>query len=352
MDNNKVNQPRYLIPGIINRILINMSSTYDYTITKNNENPNTFFIHFNNKTKEQIYNTYDKIFKALSSYHFSTSVFTPGEDTSSNVKYKTILVNSNKDISIKFYIGIQEHSPRILRPGMAFEEYVLHIILDQISHLKSVQRELGTPIIPLHIFNLTAEFTSSRKVSKIDKIVSVAHVGRANKKPDIKIIRRSKPDVKISLKQGNFGNWSQANTYSNALSILNNNINKKVIELNKNTSGIYSFKNNIDGFYVPATTPEVSKYCFGTSPDIVDYIIINSHFQGIDENNIIHINSEKIYENNLKDIETLRNDVFLLISYDPTSNATALKPYRGLRVQFVNSEVIKNGAKKYTQGIR
>ena len=345
----------YLIFNQVYKVIQNFASKYRYLIRKNADEPNTIYIKPVNMTSEMIYNMYDKIFKELSSYHYPNSVFTPGKAESKGARYKTIIVNASKDISIKFFTGRIEKRPKILAPGMAFEEYFTSIVNDQITELRTLQQELGTPLIPLHIFNLTLNILdrSTRQYINLDKIVGIKNVGKANKKPDVQIDCRAKPSIKISLKQGNFGMWSSANMYTEALNVLRKNEEKNIIQLNKNTSSITTFGEGVNGVYVTATIDEVKKYCFGESPYQVDYIVINTRLDGIDENYVIHINTDKVYKRtSMQDLYKLQSDVFLLISEDPTKRASGIRPYYGLDVQFVNSALLKNVNKKYVKGVR
>lgn len=350
------NKSVHLIYNQIYKIIQNFSTKYKYTIQKYDKSPNTIIIKPINMTPEMIYNMYDYIFKQLSSYYFPNSIFKSDTETTKSARYKRILVNANNDISIKFFISADtSKKPYLLRPGMAFEAYFVSIIKEEIVKLKELQKELGTPLIPLHIFNLTLDIfnKSTRKTISIDKIVDIKHIGGSNQKPDAQINRRLKPNIKISLKQENFGIWSSANRYRTAFDILNKNVEENIITLNKNISNIVSFDGDVNGLYVKATIDEIKKYCFGEGLNQVDYVVISSYFQGIDENKVIHIESNKVYKKgNISDILKMQSDVFLLISENPEKNASGVSPYRGLDIQFVNSSSLNTRGKKYVKGIR
>jgi hypothetical protein len=326
-------------------------------IKKPNKTPNTIIIlPDKNFTYDQITRLHANILKSLNK-HFPKSYFSAEIDTSSIAKYKTILVNTNKDISIKILVGLKEKKPEVLRPGMAFELYFESIIKDEISKLEDLQKEYGSPEIPLSFFNLTLSLfnNENKKYINISNIVDAERVGQNKNKPDIKIMRESdsgsrKPTIKISLKQGNFSFWSSANTYRNALEILDNNISKGIISVNTSMSGLRSFPSGIGGIYVPATKEETKKFCFGEGDNTVDYIVINSKYQGIDENLVMDVICEKIYsKTSQSDLTDLMKDVYLLIEEtEPGENGS--KMLRGFGVKFVNGKKIKN--KEYIKGIR
>ncbi|MDW7641844.1 MAG: hypothetical protein SCG72_05515 [Nitrosarchaeum sp.] len=322
------------------------------------KSPNTLIVIPNRMmTFDMTSRLYTNLHKALSNY-YPQSYFYAGKDETLIRKYKTILVNANKDISIKIFAGLHKtKTPEVLRPGIAFELYFESIIKGEISKLKDLQKEYGRPLIPLSFFNLTLNLFDNKNKNSINifNIVDAKRVGQTNDKPDVELIRRldtgsPRPTIKISLKQGNFGFWSSANTYRDALEILDRNISDGIVSINTSMSGARSFSSGIRGIYVPATKEETKKFCFGEGKNKVEYIVINSKYQGIDENFVMNVICEKIYrETSPSDLNELMKDVYLLIEETEPGRGGA-KIMKGFDIKFVNGEKIKD--KEYIKGIR
>lgn len=350
----------YLLPKkvfiLVEKILKNNKVQITYPNTS--KSPNTLIIIPNRlMTFDMISRLYINLYKALSNY-YPQSNFYIGKDENLTRKYKTILVNANKDISIKIFTGLHKtKTPEVLRPGMAFELYFESIIKDELSKLKDLQKEYGRPLIPLSFFNLTLNLFNNKNKNSINisNIVDVKRVGQANDKPDIELIRRldngsPRPTIKISLKQGNFGFWSSANTYQDASEILDRNISHGIVNINTSMSGVRNFQLGVRGIYIPATKEETKKFCFGEGKNEVDYIVINSKYQGIDENIVMNVICERIYrKTSPSDLTELMKDVYLLIEEaDPGKNGS--KILKGFDIKFVNGEKIKD--KEYIKGVR
>lgn len=330
--------------------------------------PNTFhIISPDSNTYEMNVSLFANIFKELNRLYPNghISITTPEKIGTGAIKsnFNRIIINKG-DISIKVFLNRTKKVPEMLRPGVALEEYVASMIKDDLRDLKDWMLGLKIGSITaapmLHKLNVKMEIQASNNTKIIiTNITGAKRVGASKQKPDILINCRNvnrKPlsSVKISLKQSNFGYWSSANQYKQALYILENAIATKKVNVNTTTSGISIFDDKVNGIYVPATKEEVSKYCFGEGINRVNYIVIDGSYQGMDEFNVIHMNCNRFYSDNLRDIERLQKDVFLLISEDIQKNPSGLKRtdgtgYRGFDIQFVNGTKLKESGKKYIQ---
>ena len=360
---NSKSDSMYLLPKqvfiLVEKILKNNKVQIKYP--KDNKSPNTLIVvPSGTMTFEMISRLHANLYKAMSNY-YANSYFYIGKDEDLIGKYKTILVNSNKDVSIKIFTGLHKtKTPEVLRPGMAFELYFESIIKGEVSKLKELQKHYGRPLIPLSFFNLTLNLFDSKNKNNINifNIVDAKRVGQSNDKPDVELIRRldngsPRPKIKISLKQGNFGFWSSANAYDGALKVLDDTVANNKIIINTSLSGVRSFPIGIRGIYVPATKEETKKFCFGEGKNEVDYIVINSKYQGIDENFIMNVVCEKIYrKNSPSDLAELMKDVYLLIE-EAEGGKTGMggsKMMKGFDIRFVNGGKIKD--KEYIKGVR
>jgi hypothetical protein len=241
----------------------------------------------------------------------------------------------------------------VLKPGEAYELYFHSVLLDQITHIKELKNEFDIPNQIFEMYNnLTLNIYGGGKKISIGSIKSADKVGQNLKKPDILITSRSGKKTTISLKQGNFSFWSSADTYQNVpIKILNDTLNSKIVSLKSNPGQSVVFDGDVKGIRVPATRDEIKKYCFGGS-DGVDYIIINAKLTGVSRN-IISMRGINIYKNNnYGDLMRMSSDVYLVIKTDSRRSASALSPYKGLTVSFVNKEHAFDSRNKYVDGVR
>lgn len=242
----------------------------------------------------------------------------------------------------------------VLKPGEPYELYFHSVILDELSKLKELREELDG--IPSQIFdmynNVTLNLYGGGKQISIGPIKSADKVGQSGKKPDILIKTKKGKDVTISLKQGNFSFWSSADTYSDIpKKILESTAEKGIVSLKTTSNGVTVFDGNVGGIRVPATVDEIKKYCFG-GPNGVDYIVINAKLTGVSRNIISMKGMNILKNNNSKDINRMMSDVYLVIKSDPKRNASALSPYKGLTVSFVNRSSAFDPRNRYVDGIR
>lgn len=229
----------------------------------------------------------------------------------------------------------------VLRPGIAYELYFHSVIVDGLSYVSDLKKELNE--IPSYIFdkkiNLTLLITSNNKTHPIDRINSVHHVGGKNEKSDIKIIKKDNKEINISLKQSNFFSWGSANTFNPKYSkiqkeFLEKAIEKGVLRLDGNK---VIFPDNVDGIRTSASLDEIKNYAFGYANNKVDYIVINAKQVNFNQNKrIIYMNAETVYKNgNMSDLRKLQNDAYLIIRKS-SGNASALRPYQDVGVGYYN----------------
>jgi len=256
------------------------------------------------------------------------------------------------------YIKIQLEKSKsktssILKPGEAYELYFHSVILDELNKLKELREELDIPSQMFDMYNnVTLNLYGGGKKISIGPIRSADKVGQTGKKPDILITTKTGKNVTISLKQGNFSFWSSADTYQIIpKQIFENTLNKGIISLKNSPEQPVAFDNNVGGIRVPATIDEVKKYCFGGSTG-VDYIVINAGLTGVNRN-IISMNGKSIYKNNnASDLMKMLPDVYLVIKSDTKRSASAMLPYRGLTVSFVNKTHAFDPRNRYVDGVR
>ena len=243
----------------------------------------------------------------------------------------------------------------VLKPGEAYELYFHSVILDQLSKIKEIKKELDG--VPSKIFdmynNVTLNLYGGGKQVSIGPILSADKVGQTGKKPDIAIKTKPGKTITISLKQGNFSFWSSADTYENIpMQILNKTLKAGKVALKTPPGQPSTFIGDVGGIRVPANISEVKKYCFGGSTG-VDYIVINAKLTGVSKNNIINMNGINIFKNNdIKDILRMLPDVYLVIRSDSRRNAKSMLPYKGFTVNFVNKAHAFDPRNKYVDGVR
>jgi hypothetical protein len=256
------------------------------------------------------------------------------------------------------YIKIQLEKSKnissgILKPGEPYELYFHSVILDALTDLKELREEMDVPPQIFDMYNnVTLNLYGGGKKISIGPIKSADKVGQTGQKPDILIKTKSGKNVTISLKQGNFSFWSSADTYQNVpKKILENTLSSGLVSLQSSPGQSIVFANNVGGIRVPATIDEIKKYCFG-GPTGVDYIVINAKLTGVSRN-IISMNGLNIFKNNNSgDIMRLIPDVYLVIKKDLRRNASAMLPYKGLTVSFVNRAHAFDPRNRYVDGVR
>ena len=306
-------------------------------------------VHILPNEREKGKEIFEDLFKRLK-YTYPNSIF---EKTTDGTIGK-IRVNKNNVISIKVALPPTGKMSPIMKPGEAYELYFTSAIIDGISEMKELRKKMD---IPNDIFdtynNLTLNIYGSNKKISIGPIIEAAKIGQAGLKTDVRIRCRNKPDVTISLKQGNFSFWSSADTYSpRPLNILKKAISSGKAIYNANASGTTSFTNSqgqeIGGIRVPATREEVAKYCFGGSNG-VNYIVVSAKKTNFSmKNKIMSMQALAIYKNNSQtDIQRMLPDVFLVIKRDPKRNASGLTGYKGFSVSFVNRQSAYDPRNKY-----
>lgn len=312
---------------------------------------NTIFIHPNNLNNSL------GIFNHI--YELITKTY-PNNTYKKKLTEGLANININRYNSIKIELPItKQKTPKVLRPGEAYELYFKSVILDGIGELNVLREELD---IPENIFNLYHNLTlnlydNDGMKASIGPIVGVEKVGQELGKSDVNISIRNKPKVKISLKQSNFSFWSSASTYTpRPLNVLNSAIQNGNVIPQKTSAGITYFENNIGGIRVPATKEEIKQYCFG-GPSGVDYIIINGgnvrkETKATDNKFILHIKADKIYRNRIEsEITRMQPDVFLVIKSNLDGRTSSgLSPYRGLTIHFTNKRHAYDPKNNYVDG--
>jgi hypothetical protein len=330
---------------ILNFIKLNVSNI---TVTHIR---NTVFIHPNNLANsvdiaEKLYNS------LLINYPNNTYKKTISEGLFN------INVNRYNSIKIELPITILK-TPKVLRPGEAYELYFNSIIKDGLTELKDLKENLDIPDTIFSLYNnLTLNlYDDDGKKASIGPIVGTEKVGQLFGKSDVNISIKNKPKVKISLKQGNFSFWSSASTYTpRPLNILNSSIQSNKVTVKTTSGGLTYFDNNVGGIRVPATLPEVQSYCFG-GLNGVDYIIINGgaakkENKTTDNKMILQVTANKIYRNKIpSELLRMQPDVFLLIkSNSDGRTSSGLSPYRGLTIHFVNRRHAYDPQNNYIDG--
>lgn len=311
---------------------------------------NTIYVLPNEREKGK--EIFEDLFKRLKTT-YSNSLFEKNIDGDIG----KIRVNKNNVISIRVSLPKSSKISSVLKPGEAYELYFTSVIIDGITEMKELRKEMD---IPDNIFNtynnLTLNLYDGEKKVSVGPIVEAVKVGQAGLKPDVRIKCRNKPDITISLKQSNFSFWSSADTYRpRPLNILNSAISSSKVILSTSPSGNIIFQdsqgNNIGGIRVPATKEEVKKFCFG-GPNGVDYIVISAKRSNYSiKNKIITMQALKIYKNNNEsDIKRMMEDVFLVIKRDPKRNASGLPGYKGFTISFVNRASAYDPRNKYIDG--
>jgi hypothetical protein len=257
------------------------------------------------------------------------------------------------------YIKIQLEKTKgktssVLKPGEAYELYFHSVINDELNKLKELREEMDG--VPSQIFdmynNVTLNLYGGGKKISIGPIKSADKVGQSFKKPDISIKTKNGKDTTISLKQGNFSFWSSADTYQNVpKKILENTAAKGIVSLKTAPNGNTVFDGNVGGIRVPATIDEIKKYCFG-GPSGVDYIVINAKLTGVNRN-IISMSGINIFKNNNSgDLMRMSSDVYLVIRSGSSRSASAMFPYKGFTVNFVNRAHAFDPRNRYIDGVR
>jgi len=306
-------------------------------------------IHLIPNEREKGKEIFEDLFKRLK-YIYPNSIFEKTTDGSIG----KIRVNKNNVISIKVALPPTGKISSVMKPGEAYELYFTSAIIDGISEMKELRKKMDIPNDIFNAYNnLTLNIYGSNKKISIGPIIEAAKVGQAGLKPDVRIRCRNKPDVTISLKQGNFSFWSSADTYSpRPLNILKNAISSGNVIYDSNATGATSFTNSqgqeIGGIRVPATKQEIQKYCFG-GRNGVDYIVVSAKRTSFStKNKIMSMQALAIYKNNSQtDIQRMLSDVFLVIKRDPKRNASGLTGYKGFSVSFVNKQSAYDPRNKY-----
>jgi len=254
-----------------------------------------------------------------------------------------IRVNKNNVVSIRVALPKSSKISSILKPGEAYELYFTSVLIDGVTEMKQLRKEMDIPDNIFNMYNnLTLNLYEKGRQFSIGPIIEATKVGQAGLKPDVRIRCRNKPDVKISLKQSNFSFWSSADTYSpRPFNILKDALASGKVMFDDTKPNSLSFQNSqgkpIGGIRVPATVEEIKKFCFG-GPNGVDYIVISSKKTNYSkQNKIISMQALKIYKNNNEsDIKKMLPDVFLVIKRDLKRNASGLAEFKGFSVSFVN----------------
>lgn len=311
---------------------------------------NTIFIHPNNLDNSM--GVFNNVYNLLVQSY-------PNNVYKKSVSDGLAKININQYNSIKIELPIKKvKTPKVLRPGEAYELYFKSVILDGLGELKTLKEELD---IPDNIFNMYHNLTvnlydSDGKKASIGPVSSVEKVGQLLGKSDINILIKNQSPVKVSLKQGNFSFWSSASTYSTRpKSILESAIQSGKVKI-QTSQGLTYFDDNVRGIRVPATTEEIQKYCFGGLSEL-DYIVINGgnvrkEIKSTDNKFIIHIKADKIYRNRTpSELTRMQPDVFLLIkSNSDGKTSSGLSPYRGLTIHFVNRNHAYDPRNNYVDG--
>jgi hypothetical protein len=276
--------------------------------------------------------------------------------------------------SIHILKSKKKNSDLIAKPGFLYEVYFHSVLLDGISYTKDrrdlFRGEVSESILNnIPYMNFSLVVNQSNKKTGIGNIKSSSLVGGNNQKPDVIIYRTTGSPVRISLKQSNFFHWSGADTLSRfsqrAKTILSNSIEKGLLSLGDDNKVVFPF--GVKGIRVPATRDEIKYYVFGEGGNSVEYVMINAIFDYYDEHtNITYMKANRIYKKNYEpDINLLMGDVFLIITekyIKPNPNTssekekiaspTAMSPYKGIRVSFVNRSHAFDPRNRYVDGVR
>jgi hypothetical protein len=187
--------------------------------------------------------------------------------------------------------------------------------------------------------------TDGMKNISIDNVKNVSRVGGANKKPDIKIVKTSGKDYKISLKMTKFVSWE-------SLSNSNPQIKSEAIKILNNLTNITAaFGRGSGGVSAMATLEEVKTVCFGgDGQNKVDYVVTadfpklspTQSFQYNQESNTLTIKVNKIYSRNPIDYEAVRKNCYMLITKVSNLNISLSPQYRGYQVSFVPFSRVQN----------
>ena len=302
---------------------------------------------------EKIYDDITKLF-AVDVLLGGKKVFTTGSKSNVlGVDFALTLQRGPSKVEIFFRKQKTEKLPELLRPGILNEEYFVSKINDQIQKINEARSVVN--LINIFDPNLNLIFFENN-VEKytVPKVTSIQRTGQDNNKQDVKITTKGNNNVLISLKKQNFSFWSSASKYDPAKKILDYLITQNIVTYSySNGRGSLvetSSNKNLIGIKINATVREIQKYCFGEGNEQVDYIMIQSFNFG-DFTEIrkigggldykIEINSAKIYKNTSKDIMRMKNNVYLTI-VPSSKDASALNPYKGLRVQFATNGSSRN----------
>jgi hypothetical protein len=237
-------------------------------------------------------------------------------ETSNAVGFNFILDLQQQSKSVKILFKsakseIKQKLPEILKPGSLNEEYFTSVINDAVIKLNESKEEVGLP----RIFNprlLLVIYENNVKKYTVGPIKSIERLGQELEKTDVRI-KTDNGNINISLKKENFSFWSSADTYENVpMQILNKTLQSGKVALKTSPGQPSTFVGNVGGIRVPATIPEVKKYCFG-GPTGVDYIVINAKLTGVGKNNVINMSGINIFKNdNTRDILRMLPDVYLI----------------------------------------
>jgi hypothetical protein len=188
--------------------------------------------------------------------------------------------------------------------------------------------------------------TDGTKNISIDNVKSITRVGGANKKPDIKIVKTSGKDYKISLKMSQFIAWESQSNSNPQID------NKEAIKILNNLTNITAaFGRGSGGVSAMATMEEVKTVCFGgDGQNNVDYVVTadfpklspTQSFQYNQESNTLTIKVNKIYSRNPIDYEAVRKNCYMLITKVSNLNVSLSPEYRGYQVSFVPFSRVQN----------
>ena len=188
--------------------------------------------------------------------------------------------------------------------------------------------------------------TDGTKNISIDNVKSITRVGGANKKPDIKIVKTSGKDYKISLKMSQFIAWESQSNSNPQID------NKEAIKILNNLTNITAaFGRGSGGVSAMATMEEVKTVCFGgDGRNNVDYVVTadfpklspTQSFQYNQESNTLTIKVNKIYSRNPIDYEAVRKNCYMLITKVSNLNVSLSPEYRGYQVSFVPFSRVQN----------
>ena len=188
--------------------------------------------------------------------------------------------------------------------------------------------------------------TDGMKNISIDNVKNVSRVGGENKKPDIKIVKTSGKDYKISLKMSQFIAWESQSNSNPQID------NKEAIKILNNLTNITAaFGRGSGGVSAMATLDEVKTVCFGgDGQNKVDYVVtadfpklsLTESFQYNQESNTLTIKVNKIYSRNPIDYEAVRKNCYMLITKVSNLNVSLSPEYRGYQVSFVPFSRVQN----------